>query len=515
MSRVSKAAKMLLKDLNHFSRLVIGLPLYPYQVQPMTAVLSSIVKEEGLEFLLIFPRQSGKNEAVAQLLVLLLNLFQRRGGNVVYGAIGDGLGRGIGRLEDRLANAWNDGQWKKKSKPLGRSLGRAAVTFLSSHPQAFARGETADLLLVIDELQDQDATHLEQVFEPMRAARNAAALYLGTVKTSHDALWLKKQELEALEKADGRQRVFVVQPDEVSRDNPAYGRFLDAKIARLGRKHPIVASEYFGEPLDGEGGLFDERRRALMRGTHRRQHQPENGRLYVATLDVGGQDEGATEAVARLKNPGRDYTIAHIFEVILPTHEAPGPTYRAIDVFTDHGSRHFEDIPGRPSLANKLLAWFQHWDIVHLVSDDSGVGEGLTSWLAAKLGQSRVTGYEFSGRGKAQLGSRFISTIETNRFKYFAQESEYDDAWWFFTQAEYCSYFLKPDGIFDRDLQWSVPDSARTATPQGKTKIHDDRLISAALVATYDELWRSGAIRLGHARSTIINPVDPLRNMEY
>ena len=42
-------------------------------------------------------------------------------------------------------------------------LGKAAVVFLSSHPQAFARGETAHHLLVVDELQDQDAAHVQAV----------------------------------------------------------------------------------------------------------------------------------------------------------------------------------------------------------------------------------------------------------------------------------------------------------------------------------------------------------------
>jgi len=38
---------------------------------------------------------SGKNEAIAQLLAYLLNLFQRVGGHIIYGAIGNGLGMGI------------------------------------------------------------------------------------------------------------------------------------------------------------------------------------------------------------------------------------------------------------------------------------------------------------------------------------------------------------------------------------------------------------------------------------
>ena len=74
-------------------------------------------------------------------------------------------------------------------RPVRRILGKASVVFLSTHPSAATRGETADWLLVIDELQDQVASHIEAVFEPMRAANNATALYIGTVKTTIDALW--------------------------------------------------------------------------------------------------------------------------------------------------------------------------------------------------------------------------------------------------------------------------------------------------------------------------------------
>src|SRR5512139_3124521 len=98
MDAISRAAKALLADPRLFSSLVLRLPLRRYQLVPLKAILESVLNRRGLEFLLVFPRQSGKNEAVAHLLVYLLNLFQRVGGNVVYGATSSGLGLGIGRL---------------------------------------------------------------------------------------------------------------------------------------------------------------------------------------------------------------------------------------------------------------------------------------------------------------------------------------------------------------------------------------------------------------------------------
>ena len=253
MSRIGRVARILLSDVKLFSKLVIRKPLYDYQLAPIRSVLDSVLHRKGMEFLLVFPRQSGKNEAVAQLHVYLLNLLQRLGGSMVFGATGDGLGRGIRRLEKRLNNPWNRKYWKRGSRPLQRTLGSARIVFLSTHPGASSRGETADWLLVIDEMQDQDANHIEAVFEPMRAAGNATALYIGTVKTEHDALWLKKQELEERQAADGCQRVFIVSAQKVASENPAYGTFLDKKVRRLGRNHPIIASEYFNEPVGAPG----------------------------------------------------------------------------------------------------------------------------------------------------------------------------------------------------------------------------------------------------------------------
>jgi len=492
-------AHELFRNPAAFSRYVLQLPLYHYQLDPLKPIIASIFRRQGHEFLLVFPRQSGKNEAVAHLLVYLLNLLQRRGGSIVYGAIGDALGRGIRRLEERLDNPLNARAWRKSTRPIARHLGRAQVIFLSTHPQAASRGETAHWLLVIDELQDQDPHHLEAVFEPMRAANNATALYIGTVRTTSDALWLKKTELQQLQQTDGLQRVWILHPDTVIADNPNYGRFLQSKIARFGRDHPIIASEYFNQPIHGEGGLFDRRRRQLMLGHHSRHFEPDPAVTYLATLDVAGQDESAGDPIAELTNPGR---------------------YHALDIFVDHGSRHFEDHPGRPKLAQRLLAWLELWNILHLIADQSGVGAGLVSWLTAKLGREKVSPYTFTPSSKALLGSRFITCIETGRFKYWSGDDQpLDDAWHFWQQAQACTYHIPPGGQFDRHLQWSVPPAARHTTPTGPQPIHDDRLISAALVAHFDQLHDDNIIHLGHrtsgALSAIIPAHDPLANLSW
>ena len=243
-----------LNDIGQFSSRVIGLPLYDYQLIPLYPIIDSIRCHHGREYLLLFSRQSGKNEAMAHLLVYMLNILRRKGGSMVFAATGDGLGRGVRRLEERLNNPFNRSDWRKAAFPMSRVLGQAAVVFISSHPHSAARGETADHLLIVDEMQDQQRAHIETVFTPMRAARNATAVYLGTTRTTHDALWHKKLELEKQARREGLPRVFTAGPQQVIAANPAYQCFLEEQVKMHGRYHAIIASEYFLEPLGSASG---------------------------------------------------------------------------------------------------------------------------------------------------------------------------------------------------------------------------------------------------------------------
>jgi hypothetical protein len=331
------------------------------------------------------------------------------------------------------------------------------------------------------------------------------------VRTTADFLWVKKGELEAAE-ADGIRRVFLVGPEQVTAANPAYAGFLAEQVRRYGRRHPIVAAEYFLEPADGAGGLFPPARLALMRGHHPRQRAPRPGERYVATLDPAGADPAA--AGEPLTNPGRDFTVATLFRLAGAADGSTGPVYEAVDVFTDQGAPHFRGEPGRPSLAERLLAWLRRWDPAHVIIDAAGVGQGLADWLGERLGRGRVTAYPISSAAaKARLGSDFLALIDTGRFRYWAgdpnssaEEAPLSDGWWFWRQAEACAYSLGPGGRFDRDLRWGVAESARVATPLGPRPVHDDRLLSAALVAELERRRAAGKLPLGEGVSRVVGP---------
>jgi hypothetical protein len=73
-------------------------------------VINSCLEREGMEFLWIFPRQSGKDEAVAQLCTFLLTLFHRLEASLVHiYPTGGQLSTGVTRLERRLDNLLVEG----------------------------------------------------------------------------------------------------------------------------------------------------------------------------------------------------------------------------------------------------------------------------------------------------------------------------------------------------------------------------------------------------------------------
>jgi hypothetical protein len=523
-----------------FSSLVIRVPLRGYQIDPADAVIQSCLRGLGREFLWVFPRQSGKDEAVAQVCAFLLSLFQRVEAGIVHVyPTGAQVAVGVSRLEHRLENAWWAGRWWRKSPPIRRGLGSAQVSFFSGHAQAKAEGATANLLLIVNEVQDQEERVIERRFTPMRASANATALYVGTVRTTGDYLWKVKERLERLEISDGIKRVFFVSPYQVGAENASYLEFVEAQVRLKGRQHPAVKTEFFNEPVDVMAGLFPARRRALMAGAHPRLRVPQPGEVYVALVDVGGQDEAGTQAES-LSSPGRDYTVCTIVRVRRdrttddrrpttaaeigggPPSSVVGPTYQVVDVFVDHGSRHFQAAPGKPSLFERLLAYLMHWNAAAVVCDMTGVGQGITDALIRAYPR-QVIGFDFArAYAKARLGNDFLSIVETGRFHYFRDErpagqdgldattpGEGSDAWWFFTQAEHCGYELAQGAPIERGLRWGVSPSARVVMTGDRGQmsavpVHDDRLLSAALVAEVDRLIREGKLFVSSGESAVI-----------
>ena len=474
MSTLTSRAKTLQRTPYRFALHGGGIELRPYQLDPINAIWESVRTNAGLTFIIVISRQSGKDELLCHLKMYLLQRYQHRDMEIVEfnPTYKPQTIRAIFRLESRMnSNRLMCYRWKKRSDFM-RILGQARVSFLSGDGQANVVGATASLLLIINEAQDISPNKYDKDAAPMAASTNATRVIVGTVWTSNTLLARELRAARIAEKADGIRRVFFYTSEDVRKCNPAYGLFVDAEIARLGREHPLVKTQYFCEEIDAQTGMFNPTRRALMTGDQPAHDHPLIGVPCAFLLDVAGQDEArmAFDDDAPLQNPGRDSVSLTIVDLDLSTLETlQAPTYRAAHRLQWVGKNHL-------IVFGQLKALAEAWNPLYIVIDATGVGEGLWA-LLDKAFPGRVVPIKFSRPEKSDIGYRFLAVIETGRFRDLcptnAVRSQYDA----------CTSEILPGPT--KTLRWGVPEDARGPTGE---LIHDDYVLADALIAVLDRM---------------------------
>ena len=487
-----------LKNFYYFCAQASGIKLRRYQKAPAKAILKSVQENAGRSFVIMFPRQSGKNELQAQLEAYLFCIFYQHYGEIVKVSPTwkPQTLNAMRRLEMVLdRNILLKNMWAKESGYIYRA-GTARLYFFSGQPRSNIVGATANILLELDEAQDILQSKYDKDIAPMAASTNATRVFWGTAWTSRTLLARELRACRKAEREDGYKRVFVITADVVRKEVPAYGKFVDEQVRKLGRTHPMVKTQYFSEEIDAEGGLFPPERCAMMKGKHKPLFEPEENKLYAMTLDVAGEDESIIANLDDLgekdmSNPKRDSTALTIFEVDLATIDDPlisKPTYKVVFREEWVGIKH-------STLYGKIKAIAELFDVRFLVVDATGVGAGLTSFLAASLGD-RVIPFEFNISTKSALLWNFLGIIDSGRFKDYAGSSGT-----FWEQVEFCQFEILSGP--QKRVKWGVPDGTRN--PATGELVHDDQLISAALVAALDEQDWSFT-----SPTFIINAPDPL-----
>ena len=497
--------KPLVIDIVRFTDAIGRLKLRSYQRQVAEAVIDSVMQNAGRSIVVMFPRQSGKNELQAHIEAYLLLLLKEYHTEMVkvsptWKPQSQNAMRRLERVLDR--NLVTRGQWRKESGYIYR-LGNSRILFLSGAPEANIVGATASLLLEVDEAQDVRIDKFDKDIAPMASSTHATRVFWGTAWTSRTLLARELRAARDAEQADGIRRAFVINADDVAAEVPAYGRFVAEQTARLGRSHPLIRTQYYAEEIDAEAGLFTPVRRALMQGTHPTQQRPMPGGLYAILIDVAGEDEGATfggsgndcvsasrhmeSEVAGLHNPSRDLTALTVVEVITKTLDDPllqAPTYHAVYRRQWQGTKH-------ALLYGQLRALIEHWNARRVVVDATGVGAGIASFLAQAFGD-RIQPFLFTSASKSRLGWDFLSVCDTGRWKEPASgEPALQEQFW--QQCEFCeSQVLDGPGKL---MRWGVPDGKRH--PSTGEVLHDDLLISAALCTLLDHHnWAGSAAPL-------------------
>lgn len=471
----------LFTDVGEYSR--VALPrrrLRGYQIEPARAVIESVVEGLGRQFVLLFSRQAGKDETLAQIVAFLLTRYQRAGGAVVVAAPTAKPQAAISR--DRAHERLRESPLTARRVELGGDtvrVGQALARYLSAQPGANVRGATADLLLVANEAQDIDPAIWDARFDPMAASTNATTVYMGTSWTKSGLLHRQRRHLEELEARDGERRVFLVPWRRVAEELPAYGERVRARTEQLGADHPYVKTEYELVELDAEGGLFPPARLAQLRGEHPRRRRPEAGKVYAATIDVAGEEEEGAGPAAFDAGSNRDATALTVYEVETAGRELP--VYRTVERYGWTGRKFTALYPQLIDLLGTV------WRVRALVVDATGVGEVLASFLADRLGRApyraAVEAFKFTGKSKSDLGWAYTGMIDAGRVKEYADDGE-ELTGVFWSELAACEYEVLPGP--GKLLRWSVPAG----------RGHDDLLVSAALVARLDGMdWRPRVAR--------------------
>jgi hypothetical protein len=491
--------RAMLRDLACFTRLG-GKKLRTYQREAAKAVIESVLGQRGLSLAVMFPRQSGKNELQAQIEVYLLLLYHAEEVEIVKisptwrpQSI-----NAMRRLERTLAGHPLARQvgWVKENGYSYR-VGKARISFFSGEPQANIVGATASLLLEVDEAQSVGAAKFDTQIAPMAASTNATRVFWGTAWTRDTLLARELRAAEEAQARDGRRRVFRKDALEVGALLPAYARFVEEQVARLGRMHPAVRTQYFSEEIDALRGMFPPERLRLVEGEHAWLDGPLAGEVYAFVLDVGGEAAGESAELADGEKPApRDHdstALAALAVQLDGSGGASAPAYRLVHLWEWRGV-------GQPELLEQIVALARQWNPRRLVVDATGLGAGLAANLERKLA-GRVLRFTFSAASKSRLGWSFLAIVENGRLRLPRAAGLVERLR---EQMRACTALVGQGP--DQPLRWGVPEGRKGADGLA---LHDDLLLAVALCAELDGLdWRVSAPGM------LVRANDPIRGLD-
>ena len=439
-------------------------PLWPFQQQIAEAVFDSAWRHKGLTFSVMIARQGGKNEVSAHVQTHLLTTFAENGGTSIKAAptFQPQAAISISRLKDVLHRKRLHPYVVFERGSVFR-LGRARQMFLSAHPSSNVVGNTASLLLEIDESQDVAPDKYNRDFVPMGASSNVTTVHYGTAWQENSLLEQVKQSNLELQRSDGIQRHFEFDWQAVAQHNPHYQRYVEAERLRLGSDHPLFLSQYCLTPVSDDGRFLDNTRLALLQGNHSRINAPIKGCTYVAGIDLAGESERPGVTGIRAVEPSRDSTVVTIGE-LRSNDDGSGfvlPSLRVVEHFWWTGRPHTEIFS---SLVHILK---DTWGCRRVVVDATGIGAGVAAFLRKRLGTSIVKPFNFTARSKSDLGFDLLAAINSGRLHTYKPDSS-PESTEFWSQISKAKSVVRPN----QTINFFVDPS------QG----HDDFLSSLALL---------------------------------
>jgi len=409
-------------------------PLRPYQLEIAQAIAASANDGRGLTFSVEIAREGGKNEISSYLELFLLTTSMASAKNLIKCSptFKPQTVISMQRLKDKLHWA---GYSRLVIPELGYiiRLGKARAIFLSAGDNASVVGNTAHLLLEVDEAQDVSEDKYTRDFKPMGSTTNVTSVLYGTTWDDSTLLEKIKQNNLELERKDGIKRHFRYDWQDVARFNPAYQAYVETEKLRLGEDHPLFLTQYRLLPVQGGGGFFNRTQKAQLQGQHSRLRRPAGNlppRFYIAGIDLAGEAETDESGVFQSKQPALDSTVVTIGEMEflksldLPLPSATLPYVRIVEHYAWRGRKHHELYPCLVDLLKNV------WHCRSIVVDSTGIGQPVASFLRSALG-ARVFPFDFTAQSKSELGFNLLAAVNSGRLKMYAADNspEYREFW--------------------------------------------------------------------------------------
>jgi len=441
--------------------------LRPYQAEVARAVLDSVLNRRGLTFTVEMARQAGKNELSAYLQMVLMLRNAARGGAIVKAAptFQPQALISIQRIMQRL-NENGLSHISRLDKGHILHVGHCRATYLSAHPSSNVVGQTADLLLEIDEAQDVSVDKFNRDFRPMAAARNATTVLYGTAWRSDSLL----EQVKASAPLGRSQRSYEPTPtkrhfrfdwQDVAQHNLAYGAFVEAERQRLGEQHPLFRTQYALLPIDENTRLFNDGQLGQMYGNHARQETPRPGAVYVAGLDLAGASVAISEPEwGASREVQRDETVLTIGEIV-GSETGGEPLVRVVQHYHWRGAPH-------GALAEQLTDLLKNvWRVRRVAVDATGIGEPTAAALHRRMGES-VEPIVFTQQSKSRLGFGLLALVNAGRLRLYANDQSQDSI-----AIRHQLRHAQAEHNANRTMSFYVPER------EGR----DDYLVSLALLA--------------------------------
>ncbi len=467
---------------------------FDYQLEVVDAIIYSCLQGLGWQFTVMQTRQSGKNEEsgfIEQYLLAYGWYYGVRISGVKFAPVHKPqVQASMDRLEGAntpdsgglAGSAVTKAIWTKSDGykyHIGTPRDSNKWAFLSINPSANVASQTAFTLLEGDEAQDIDTNKWERDAQPMGSFNNATTVFWGVAWTKESHIYKAMQQSYEMEKrleAELGYRpklVFKIDAHRViASGNQNYKKAFENQVARLGKNHIAIQTQYLLNFVDSIGRFFDSEQVARMYATEERTRiGPNPNDVYIFSIDVAGQEEEITELnEATIGKDKRDSTALTIGKLLKDGSVVP------ICWYYWTGEKHSK-------VREQIKAILKHWNTIGGVGDATGIGEPLIHWLKEEFPNQEIEAYKFKAQGdenKSKLGYLAYNFVANDLIKIPKQPEDDPQQSELWLELKWQIENLVRVAKKQQTINYHVPENAKPRFEGHKA--HDDLVISLFLL---------------------------------